>query len=100
MTMSEAVKQHGLAPPDFIKIDVQGFEDRVIRGGRDLVKKAKFCMLELSLVDLYEDSLLITEMNALMRSLGFRMVSIVHSIVGTSGEIVQIDGLYKNYNFH
>jgi len=96
MTMSGVVDRYGLAPPDFIKADVQGFEDRVIGGGLELVKNAKYCMLELSLISLYQESVLITDMNALMRNLGFRLVSIIHNIVGISGEIVQIDGLYRN----
>jgi len=100
MTMSEVVDKYGLAPPGFIKVDVQGFEDRVIRGGLELLKKAKYCMLELSLISLYQESMLITDMNALMRSLGFRLVRIVQTIIGTSGEIVQIDGLYRNDVFY
>ena len=95
-TMSEAVLRYGLATPDFIKADVQGFEDRVIRSGLEVVRKAKYCMLELSLVSLYQDSVLITPMNEFMRSLGFRLVNIVHHIIGVSGEIVQIDGLFEN----
>ena len=96
MTLQEAVQRYKIPPPDFIKIDVQGYEDRVIRGGADIVNKAKFCMLELSLIDLYEKGVLITDMNSLMRGLGFRLVSIVGTIVGKSGEILQIDGLYRN----
>jgi FkbM family methyltransferase len=100
MTMSEVAERYKLAAPDFIKADVQGFEDRVIDGGPELIKMAKYCMLELSLISLYRDSVLITDMNALMRSLGFRLVSIIHSVIGKSGEIVQIDGLYRNHDIH
>lgn len=96
MTLEEIVHEYSLFPPDFIKIDVQGFEDRVIRGGKDIVKKARFCMLELSLVSLYEESVLITDINSLMRSIGFHLVGIVGKIVGKSGEILQVDGLYRN----
>ena len=96
MDLGEIVRRYGLSPPDFIKLDVQGFEDRVINGGIDIVKKAGYCMLELSLLKLYEDSALITDVNVLMRALGFRLVAIVHNVVGKSGEILQIDGLYKN----
>ena len=95
-TLREAVQTHALLPPDFIKIDVQGVEDRVIRGGEEIVRQARFCMVELSLTSLYEGSLLITDMNALMRQLGFRLVRIVGEIVGQSGEILQVDGLFKN----
>lgn len=96
MTLNEAVRQYHLAYPDFIKIDVQGFEDRVIRGGEEIVKMARYCMLELSLVGLYRGSLLMTDVNALMRDLGFRLVSILGKVIGKSGEILQVDGLYQN----
>jgi FkbM family methyltransferase len=96
MDLEGIVRQYNLSPPDFIKMDVQGFEDRVINGGIDIIKKAGYCMLELSLLKLYEDSALVTDINVLMRTLGFRLVGIVHNVVGKSGEILQIDGLYKN----
>jgi FkbM family methyltransferase len=96
VTLDEAVQMYGLAPPDFIKIDVQGYEDRVIQGGANIVNKAKYCMIELSLVNLYEEGMLITDMNSLMRNLGFRLVGIIGKNVGRSGEILQLDGLYKN----
>ena len=96
MTLEETVREFRLLSPDFIKIDVQGFEDRVITGGREIIKKARFCMLELSLVSLYEKSILITDINLMMRNLGFGLVSIVGRIKGKSDEILQLDGLYRN----
>jgi len=96
MTLKSAAEKFNLLPPDFIKMDVQGFEDRVILGGEDIVKKAAFCMIELSLVKLYEEAVLITDLNSMMRELGFQLLDIVGRIVGKSGEILQIDGLYKN----
>lgn len=96
-TLSGIVEQKQLLPPDFIKIDVQGFEDRVIRGGSEVFRKARFCMLELSLTSLYQESKLAVEMNDLMRGLGFRMVAILdHKVRGQSGEILQFDALYEN----
>jgi FkbM family methyltransferase len=94
-TLQDVVDANSLLPPDFIKIDVQGFEDRVIRGGTNIVGQARFCMLELSLVSLYKDSLLISDMNAIMRDLGFGLVKFLKPVVGRSGEILQIDGLFK-----
>lgn len=94
--LDDTVREFKLLPPDFIKIDVQGFEDRVINGGREIIRKARFCMLELSLVSLYEKSSLITDINSLMRSLGFGLINIVGRIKGKSGEILQLDGLYRN----
>jgi FkbM family methyltransferase len=99
MSLEDAVREFHLLPPDFIKIDVQGFEDRIIQGGRKILQTARFCMLELSLVTLYEQSALITQMNAQMRDLGFRLVKIVGEIKGKTGEILQFDGLYRNDRF-
>jgi FkbM family methyltransferase len=96
MTLKKAVAEFNLLPPDFIKMDVQGFEDRVIVGGEDIVRQASFCMIELSLVKLYEGSPLITDINLMMRKIGFRLVGLVEKIVGKSGEILQVDGLYRN----
>jgi FkbM family methyltransferase len=96
MRLDDTVREFKLLPPDFIKIDVQGFEERVINGGREVIRKARFCLLELSLVSLYEKSGLITDINSLMRTLGFSLISIVGKIKGKSGEILQIDGLYRN----
>ena len=96
MTLKTAIEEFNLLPPDFIKMDVQGYENRVVLGGEEIVKKAAFCMIELSIVELYENAVLITDMNSRMRELGFQLVSIVGKIVGRSGEILQVDGLYKN----
>jgi FkbM family methyltransferase len=96
MTLRTAREKFNLLPPDFIKIDVQGYEDRVILGGEDIFRQASFCMIELSVVKLYENAVLMTDLNLMMRKLGFRLVSIVGKIVGKSGEILQVDGLYKN----
>ncbi len=96
MSLEKAVQEFHLLPPDFVKIDVQGFEDRIIQGGKEILRRARFCMLELSLVTLYEQSALITQMNAQMRDLGFRLVKIVGEIRGKTGEILQLDGLYRN----
>ena len=98
-TLEKVIKEHNLLPPDFIKVDVQGFEDRVIQGGEDIIRKARFCMLELSLVSLYKDSSLISDLNSQMRGLGFRLINIVGKVKGRSGEILQLDGIYENAKF-
>ncbi len=96
-TLSGIVAQKKLLDPDFIKLDVQGFEEPVIRGGIEVFRKARFCMMEMSLTSLYQGSALAVEMNALMRQLAFRLVGILdHKTKGKSGEILQFDAIYEN----
>jgi FkbM family methyltransferase len=94
VTLDGYVEAQRLRPPDFIKIDVQGFEDRVVKGGRNAFKSARFCMLELSFENLYHGSLLFEEMCGFMKSEGFSLVSIVAIATGLSGVTLQADGLF------
>ncbi len=53
-TLDESMKPYALENDIFIKLDVQGFEDRVIRGGQKTLRRAKACLLEMNLDSLYE----------------------------------------------
>ena len=97
LTLSQAARELSLLPPDFIKVDVQGFEDHVVRGGEDVFRRSRFCMLELSLTSLYENSALIVEMTELMSTLGFKLIGILdRKVVGQSRRILQLDGIFEN----
>ena len=93
--MDEYVAEHGLPLPHLVKVDVQGFEDRVLRGGQKTISVARFCCLEMSLVSLYEGSLLFDDLYAYMRSLKFELTGIVGTLVGRAGRQVQVDGLFE-----
>ncbi|OGG45294.1 hypothetical protein A2673_00080 [Candidatus Kaiserbacteria bacterium RIFCSPHIGHO2_01_FULL_50_13] len=60
-----------LAPDILIKMDVQGFEDKVIEGGRETFKKAAIVIAEVAFVRLYENQPLFGDIHNLMRGLGF-----------------------------
>ena len=56
-----------------IKIDVQGVEDRVIRGGQRVFAAARFVLIEMSFVAMYEGQPLFDEVHALLAELGLRL---------------------------
>lgn len=60
-----------LMPGILIKMDVQGFEDRVIGGGRTVFAKASVVIAETAFIALYENQPLFGDIHDLMRSLGF-----------------------------
>jgi FkbM family methyltransferase len=61
-----------LIPNILIKLDVQGFEDRVIRGGQQVIAKARVLIVETSFDTIYEGGPLFDSIYDQLRSLGFR----------------------------
>lgn len=59
-----------------LKIDAQGYEDRILRGAGDVMDSLSLLYLESSLVPIYEGELLIEDMIAFLRTRGFVPVDI------------------------
>lgn len=60
-----------LYPELLIKMDVQGYEDRVITGGTEIFKKAKVVITEVSYYEFYEGQVLFDVIYSLFRDMGF-----------------------------
>lgn len=54
-----------------IKVDVQGFEDKVIRGGTETFKRATIVQIETSFAELYEGQPLFNDIYQMLIQLGF-----------------------------
>jgi FkbM family methyltransferase len=63
-----------------IKIDVQGLEDKVIRGGEKIFLLAKFVLIEMSFVQMYDGQPLFEEVHELFVSMGFRFAGFKNQI--------------------
>ena len=94
--LDDYVQEHHLAPPDLVKIDVQGFEDRVLRGGKETIRKASYCLMEMSFRPLYEGSPVFDDIYRQMREMGFRLIGIADILKGKSGAQLQVDGIFEN----
>jgi FkbM family methyltransferase len=57
--------------PDFIKIDTQGYELEILKGGKNAVSTAEFILLEVSFLDIYQDCPLVHEVINYMHENGF-----------------------------
>ena len=62
-----------LARDLLIKIDVQGVEDRVIRGGRRVFEAARYVLIEMSFVPMYDGQPLFDEVHQQLEGLGLRL---------------------------
>lgn len=78
----------------FIKIDTQGFEDEVIKGGSRTFKGAKGMQIELSFTPLYSGQKLFFETLENLRSIGFELWSIFPGFTDHSkGRMMQVDAV-------
>jgi FkbM family methyltransferase len=79
----------------FCKLDVQGFEGKVLAGASDLMKRIIGVQMEMSLAQLYEGQSSFSELlNGMTRS-GFEVFGFVPGFVDpASGRMLQIDGIF------
>ena len=63
-----------------IKIDVQGVEDRVIKGGRAVFSAARIVLVEMSFVPIYQGQPLFEEIHELLEGCGLRLAGFKNQI--------------------
>lgn len=77
-----------------IKLDVQGYEDRVIRGGGEIFRKAKAVVLEVNLDALYQQQPSFREIVLMLDGLGYRYAGNVDQVYGDDGHVIYIDAVF------
>ena len=93
-TLDEALAPFGLEDEILVKMDVQGFEDRVIRGGPKTFARAAACILEVSLDTLYEGQATFQDLNAALDAHGFRYAGNLSQEIAADGHVIFIDAVY------
>lgn len=95
-TLDDVVKKmNGHLDDDIlIKLDVQGFENRVIKGGDKTFRKAKACILEVSLDQLYQGQANFKELLLLMDECGFNYAGNLDQTFAEDGHCVFLDAVF------
>jgi FkbM family methyltransferase len=84
-----------LEAPVLLKLDVQGFEDKVLLGGSETLHKVNFILSEVSYKPLYEDQVLFQPLYTLLDELGFAYAGNFDSLISpVDGTILQSDALF------
>ncbi len=79
----------------FMKIDTQGYEDRVLEGASKLLANVIGLQLELSFVPLYHGQCLYDEMMLKLKALGFELWGITPVFTDPdSGRLLQVDATF------
>ena len=100
MTLDSALAeaQNELLPEILVKLDVQGYEDRVIVGGTEIFRKASACIVEVSLDKLYEGQAGFMDLLTMFDDLGYRYIGNLEQTYGEYGHCVFIDAVFIKKN--
>ena len=82
-------------PWDLVKIDVQGAEHLVIKGGLVALAHTRLMWVEVSFKRLYESACLFGEIYDLLNSAGFSLKELAGGFRGPTGELLQADALFE-----
>ena len=78
-----------------IKMDVQGYEDRVILGGENVISRAKLLVVETSFQTLYERQPLFDEIYSMLRQRGFAYIGNWDQLLSPAdGSVLQADAMF------
>ncbi len=90
------VKEHGLPPPELLKLDVQGSELAVLRGAGEILDSCSALIAELSFVQGNDGAPSATEVMTGIGELGFSPIDICKARRAATGNPVQADVLFAN----
>ena len=89
------------SPPEIlIKLDVQGYESRVIRGGRAIFAHARACIVEVNLDGLYEQQSGFSEIMRLLSESGYRYAGNLEQMYGDDGHVIYFDAVFLRPDSH
>jgi FkbM family methyltransferase len=77
-----------------VKMDVQGYEDRVIGGGSRTLRQARACLVEICLAPLYEQQGSFVEIVRVLEELGLRYAGNYDQTLAADGQILYVDALF------
>ncbi len=77
-----------------VKIDTQGYETHVIRGGRETLRAAVGCIVEVQVAELYEGTSRFSDIYAELSGLGFAFCGTFDQRLSRDGNVLYFDGLF------
>lgn len=81
-----------------LKLDTQGTELDILKGGIELLKRTRFVLTELNNHQLYKGACQYYEVDEFLRGQSFRLVDLVVTY-HTNEEVQEYDALYENTNY-
>lgn len=83
-----------LQPEILLKLDVQGYEDRVLRGAPRLLSLARACIIEVCVDVLYENQARFPELVGILHDSGLEYAGNLEQFYGRDGRVKWLDALF------
>jgi FkbM family methyltransferase len=82
--------------PSLVKIDVQGAESAVLRGGEHVLRRSQAVLLEVTTRSHYEGDAQFPDLHRQMNSLGFELAGLSQPFLSPQGAALWFDACYVN----
>ena len=95
-TTLDLILKNKLDTIDLLKIDVQGAELLVLKGGANILARTKRIWIEVSFLPLYRESAVFGDIHNFLYEKNFKLVTLLEGYTKRDGELLQADCLYEN----
>jgi FkbM family methyltransferase len=94
-TLDHCIGDRELPGKVFLKIDVQGYDDRVLKGASQLLKRIDYVLVEVSFRPLYEGQAKFHDIYDILRTEGFSYAGNMEQLLSPQdGSVLQADALF------
>ena len=94
-TLDKITTTLNIQSPILLKMDVQGFEKKVLEGGINFINKVDYLLFEASFISMYDGEALFEEMHTIVKNLGFELIAPTGFLQSKNLQVLQMDMLYK-----
>jgi hypothetical protein len=94
-TLDEAMGSGPYEPELLVKLDVQGYEDRVIRGGKQTFRRAAAAIVEVNLDSLYKGQAAFADIVAELNDVGLTYSGTLEQSLFSDGHVIFFDALFS-----
>jgi FkbM family methyltransferase len=94
-TLDALVAEHGWQAPFAIKIDTEGFEDRVIEGAAETLRRTQLVIAEVSVGRRFEGGYTFAEFIASMSQRGFELCDVLNVAKDGRGDVSYMDCMFR-----
>ena len=95
ITLPELMNREKLPTVDLLKLDLQGAERLVLRGGEDVLDRIQVIYTEIFFEQLYADAWLFWDTNEFLSHRGFKLCGLSNIVHAPDGDLVQANATFR-----